>query len=127
MGHTLAIAIGGAVGAVSRYGVNKACARWLGSHFAFGTLAVNILGCLLLGLLFSMRSIDSERWNDVMHSGLTVGFLGALTTFSTFGFETTRHFQEAQHGLGVLNIASNLVLGLTAVYMGLLLGRWLSS
>jgi CrcB protein len=124
MGHVLAIAIGGAVGAVSRYGVNKACLRWLGPHFAFGTLAVNVLGCFLLGLLFSIRDFDSPRWNDVTHTGVTVGFLGALTTFSTFGLETTRYFREAQHDLALLNIAGNLVLGLAAVYCGLLLGRW---
>ena len=127
MGHVIAIAVGGAAGAVSRHGVNKLCARWLGSHFAFGTLAVNVMGCLLLGLLFTMRGIDSPRWNDLVHSGLTVGFLGALTTFSTFGFETTRHFQDAQHGLGLLNIAGNLALGLAAVFCGMLLGRCLAS
>ena len=125
VGHVIAIAVGGALGAVSRYGVNKACARWLGSHFAFGTLTVNVVGCLLLGLMFAMRNFDTPRWNDVTHSGLTIGFLGALTTFSTFGFETTRHFQDAQHGLGMLNITGNLLLGLAAVYGGILLGRWL--
>lgn len=127
MGHVLAIAVGGALGAVSRYGVNKACARWFASYFAVGTLVVNVLGCLLLGMLFAMRNVDAPRWNDVTHSGLTVGFLGALTTFSTFGFETTRHFQDSQHGLGMLNIATNLFLGLAAVYLGMFLGRWLTA
>lgn len=123
--HVIAIALGGALGALSRYGVNLACARWLGDHFAFGTLVVNVLGCFLLGLLVPLGSADIPRWNGVTHSGLTVGFLGALTTFSTFGFETTRHFENTQHSLAMLNVGANLVLGLAAVYTGLLLGRWL--
>ena len=124
MNHVLAIAIGGAFGAVSRYGVNKACAHWFGNHFAFGTLLVNVVGCFLLGLLFGMRSIDSSRWNELTHSGMTIGFLGALTTFSTFGLETAQHFQESHHHLGLTNIAGNLLLGLAAVYGGITLGRW---
>jgi len=125
MGHLVAIAVGGAVGAISRYGVNKICVRVLGSNFAFGTLVVNVLGCFLLGLFYAMQQSDSPRWNEATHLGLTTGFLGALTTFSTFGLEASLHFQSAQHGLGLLYIASNLVLGLAAVSAGMLVGRGL--
>ena len=123
--HVLAIALGGALGALSRYGVNLACARWLGEHFAFGTLVVNVTGCFLLGLLVPLGTADIPRWNAFTHSGLTIGFLGALTTFSTFGFDTTRHLENTQHTLAAVNVGANLLLGVAAVYAGLLLGRWL--
>ena len=124
--QVIAIAVGGALGALSRYGVNLACARWLGEHFAFGTLLVNVFGCFLLGLFVPLGAADIPHWNSVTHSAATVGFLGALTTFSTFGFETTRHIENTQHMLAVINVGANLLLGLTAVYAGLLLGRWLT-
>ena len=119
----IAIAAGGAAGAVCRHLVNLACARWLGSHFAFGTMVVNVAGCFLIGLLVALRTADSPRWDELTHSALTVGFLGALTTFSTFGFETARFFENAQHHLGLMNIAGNMVFGLLAVVGGLQVGR----
>lgn len=125
--HVIAIAIGGALGALSRYGVNVVCARWLGDHFAFGTLVVNVVGCFLLGLLMPLGTADIPRWNAVTHSAMTVGFLGALTTFSTFGFETARFIENTQHSVAALNVSANLVLGMAAVYAGLLLGRWIVS
>ncbi len=121
--HVVAIAVGGAAGATCRYLVHLACSRTLGSHFAFSTLTVNVVGCFLLGILIPLGTAEFPRWHAVTHSAMTIGFLGALTTFSTFGFETTRFFEEAQHGLGLLNIAGNMFLGLAAVYFGLQLGR----
>ena len=123
--HLGAVAVGGTVGAISRYLVNLACARWLGDHFAFGTLTVNVLGCFLVGLLVPLGTADLPRWNEVVHSALTVGFVGALTTFSSFGIETACFLEDSQPGAAVLNIGSNMVLGLAAVFGGLLLGRWL--
>jgi len=125
--HLLAIAVGGGAGAICRHLVNLGCSRWLGSHFAFGTMMVNVLGCFLLGMLMALRTVESPRWDDLTHSALTIGFLGALTTFSTFGLETTRFFENSQHYLGLLNIAGNMLLGLMAVFGGLQLGRMLAS
>ncbi len=127
MQHILAIAVGGSVGAISRYLISMGCKHWLGDHFAFGTLAVNVLGCFLIGLLIPLGTAEIPKWHAVTHSALTVGFLGALTTFSTFGFETTRFFENAQHGVALLNIGTNMLLGLMAVYVGLQLGRWLAT
>jgi CrcB protein len=123
MKQLLAVAIGGAAGAICRHLVNLICSRY---HFALGTLMVNIVGCFLIGLLISLRSADAQRWGDFTHSALTIGFLGALTTFSTFGFQTSQFFNNAQHGLGLLNIGSNMLLGLLAVYAGIEVARWLS-
>lgn len=124
-GHIIAIAVGGALGALSRYGMNVVCARWLGEHFAFGTLVVNVVGCFLLGLLMPFKDADIPRWNAVTHSAAAVGFLGALTTFSTFGFETASYIEKTQHSLAALNVGANLVLGMAAVFAGMLLGRWI--
>lgn len=123
MKHIVAVALGGALGAICRHLANLACSR---SHFPWATLAVNVVGCFFIGLLITVRSADASRWDDVTHSALTIGFLGALTTFSTFGFETHQLFSNQQHGLGVLNMASNMLLGLLAVFGGIEVGKWLS-
>ncbi len=122
MKHLWAVAIGGALGAVCRHLVNQLCSRF---HFPLGTLAVNVVGCFLIGLLITLRAANEQRWDSVTHSAMTIGFLGALTTFSTFGFESHSFFSNQQHGLALLNIASNMLLGLLAVYGGIEAGRWL--
>jgi len=121
--HVVAIAVGGAGGAICRHLVNLTCSRVFGNHFAIGTLTVNVIGCCLIGMLIPLGTAEFPRWGAVTHSALTIGFLGALTTFSTFGFETTRFFENEQVGFGLLNIAGNMLLGLAAVYGGLQLGR----
>ena len=97
--------------------------RSLGNHFAFGTLAVNVLGCLLLGFLF-----EAERTTSLVSPSLrllgAVGFLGAFTTFSTFGYETFRYWQSGASYLALLNISANLILGLGAVWLGWATSRW---
>ena len=117
MKQLLAVAIGGSLGAMCRHLVNQACSRW---HFPWGTLTVNVAGCFLIGLLLTMRS------GNIAHPALTVGFLGALTTFSTFGLETTHLFNNQQHGLALANIGGNMLLGLLAVFGGIEVGKWLS-
>jgi len=123
MYHLLAIAIGGALGAVCRHLVNLLCSR---GNFPWSTLTVNVVGCFLIGLLLTLRSADASRWSEVTHSALAIGFLGALTTFSTFGFQTHDLFSNQQHGLGLLNIGSNMLLGLLAVFGGIEFARWMS-
>lgn len=123
--NMLAIGFGGALGALCRHGVNIGCRRWLGEAFAYGTLTVNVLGCFALGLLTALAL--SPQWAErapwVAHSAVTVGFLGALTTFSTFGVETVRYSQASQHHLAIANVAANLVLGVLAVLAGMWVGR----
>ncbi|MCA9238150.1 MAG: fluoride efflux transporter CrcB [Planctomycetales bacterium] len=123
--NIIAIAIGGAIGAVCRHGVNIGCRRWLGEAFAYGTLTVNVLGCFAMGLLASLAA--SPQWAErapwVAHSAITVGFLGALTTFSTFGVETVRFSQASHHHLAVANVAANLTLGVAAVLAGMWVGK----
>ncbi len=123
MKQILAIALGGALGAICRHLVNLACSR---SSFPWSTLTVNVIGCFLIGLLLTLRAADASRWGEHTHSALAIGFLGALTTFSTFGFQTHELFNSQQHGLGLLNIGSNMLLGLLAVFGGIEVARWMS-
>ena len=107
---------------MSRYGVGVAAERLWGAQFAVGTLVVNVLGCLALGFLLA-----ADRGADLVGQSVrllvAVGFLGAFTTFSTFGFETLRYFQSGATQLALLNIVANLLLGLLGVWLGLLAAR----
>jgi len=120
----LAIAGGGALGAVLRFGMSNAVYRILGREFPYGTLAVNVLGSLLMGFLFVMlveRLAISAEWR----AALLVGLLGAFTTFSTFSFETLALFESGEPVKAITNIALSVFLCLTATWLGLSLGRQL--
>jgi len=115
----LCVASGGALGAVSRYLLSVGAVRLWGEHFPFGTLLVNVLGCFCLGLL--AESVGD--WHPAAKPGIGVGFLGALTTFSTFGVETLKHLEKGEFGVALLNVSANLLVGLLAVWLGVTLGR----
>ena len=116
MREVLFVAGGGAVGAVLRYGLNHAFVRWCGSSFPCGTLFVNVLGSLALGLLagWSARGIVSADLRLL----LGVGVMGALTTFSTYSLETFELFQDGRPGAAMLNLSLNVVTCLLAVGAG---------
>jgi fluoride exporter len=110
------VAAGGAAGSMARYLIALA-ATPIAARFPAGTLCANVLGCLFAGvLLFFVMQRDQPS----IHLRLLVatGFLGGLTTFSTFGFETVHLLQRGQTGAAVLNIAANVMLSLGAVYLG---------
>jgi fluoride exporter len=124
--NILAVAVGGASGAVLRFGVNEwfRLRGWATSSMA--TLSVNGVGCLLAGLLLvwlELRGPQSLIWRNL----LMVGFLGGLTTFSAFGVELLQSLRAGRADLALLIAASNLLLGLAAVAVGWWLGRliWL--
>jgi len=119
------IGVAGAAGAISRYGVGLWAHRQWGSNFAFGTLLVNVLGCLILGFILELDS--QTNWvNTPARLFLAVGFLGAFTTFSTFGFETLKFMQEGSHYLALMNVVANMVLGLMAIWVGWVLARMIA-
>jgi CrcB protein len=124
MSKVAAIAVAGALGAVARYYVCIIALRVAGPRFAWGVLCANVLGCLLLGLLMhaTLRG-GAGGLSPAMQSALGVGFLGAFTTFSTFGVDTIEHWQAGEPKLAIANVVANLVLGLAAV----LLGQWLGN
>jgi CrcB protein len=120
------IASFGALGALARYGTSVLAARLLGSGFAYGTLAVNLIGCFLLGLVvevFHQQMPTHNAWR----AALGVGFLGALTTFSTFGVETFAFIEKQRYAAAALNVGTNLIIGLLCVWAGVALGRMIAS
>lgn len=122
----VAMGIGGALGAVARFAVWRQMNLWLGTLLPWGTLAVNVLGAFLLGILamwFRSRTELSPEWQAVS----TVGFLGAFTTFSTFSIEVLGLLQEGAGFRAVVTIAANVLLCLGACWGGTLLVRNLSS
>ena len=122
--HFLYISAGAIIGANLRYLVGLwASQRW-GAGFPYGTLLVNVIGCLLIGLFYGL---GATRLNITPELRLffAVGFLGAFTTFSSFGYESISLLRSGDLLLGVLNIAANNLVGLLAVVVGLWLARLL--
>lgn len=118
----LLIAVAGGLGAISRYALSCAAVRVLGSDFPYGTLLVNILGCLLIGLLMHI-GLTTDIIPRSLGLVLSIGFLGSFTTFSMFSYETVRYIQDGAW-LGVAgNIGANVILGILATIAGLTLGQ----
>ncbi len=118
-----AVAIGGALGSVARYLVGVWLVALWGERFPLATLLVNVAGCFALGLLMHEAWAPATRHASLWHAGVTVGLLGGLTTFSTFGYQTVRHLDAGEPVLALANVALNLVLGLAAAGAGLWLSR----
>ncbi|MEM7252812.1 MAG: fluoride efflux transporter CrcB [Pseudomonadota bacterium] len=118
----IAIAIGGALGAVSRYAIASAIYAWLGRGFPTGTLVVNVLGSLLMGFLWVAMAERLDA-NSALRAGLTVGLLGAFTTFSTFSLETLALMQNGEFAKAGLNVALSVVLCILGCALGMMLAR----
>jgi CrcB protein len=118
----IAIAVAGALGALARYGLDGFVSRRTSGSFPWGTFVINISGAFLLGLVFTLAT---GRWGLAawLRSGLTIGFFGAYTTFSTLTFETYRLAEGRELGLAAANILGSCAAGLAAVYLGIVLGR----
>ncbi len=116
------LAVGGALGSVSRYGVSSLATRLGGTDFPYGTLAVNVLGSAVIGLLMHLV-LTQPGFPREVRLAVVVGFLGAFTTFSTFSYETTRALEAGQLGLAGVNIATNVLLCVGATVAGLAVGR----
>jgi len=116
MQQVLAVAVGGALGCLCRYGANVACVRWFEAPVFYSTLAVNVVGAFLVGLIAGLPFMQ----HPLLATGAVVGFLGGLTTFSTFSIETMRLWEAQTFVAAALNITANVVLSLLAVKLGLM-------
>ena len=122
MSKVVWIALCGGLGCLSRYFVSGWVYDWLGRSFPWGTLAVNILGAFIIGFLmeFGLRStlIPAD-----LRVGLTVGFLGGLTTFSTFSYETFRLLEDGEVLFAGFNAAGSVVACVFFAWVGIVAAR----
>ena len=118
----MAIAIGGGCGSVARFVLAREMGRFLGNFLPYGTLAVNVLGSFILGWLAAVF-LDRPEINSALRLGVTVGFLGAFTTFSTFSLESVQLLLSGAVWRAVLNVAANALACLGMCYLGMQLAR----
>ncbi len=116
------IAVGGAAGAVTRYLVDTTISQRWPSAFPWGTLAVNLSGSLVLGVLFAL-TVERGVLPASSRAPVMIGFIGAYTSFSTFMLESWRLVEDGAVGLAVANIIGSCLLGLVAVFIGVAIGR----
>jgi CrcB protein len=111
----------GSAGAITRMLVATVVTERLGNLFPYGTWLINVSGCFLLGLL--VGAIEAQVVSPALRPALAIGFLGAYTTFSTFGLETMTLLEEGSLSLAAVYVGTSLVLGVAAVALGLWIGR----
>jgi len=122
MRTVVGIAVAGALGALSRYGLEGLISGRFSGSFPLGTFVVNITGSFALGFLF-VALTERTTVEPALRTAITIGFLGAYTTFSTFSFETVRLLEDGAYGTAALNVIATLALGLVAVWAGMSVGR----
>lgn len=118
MGNVLWVGIGGFIGSVLRYIVSGLVHEWTKrDDFPIGTLAVNVLGCFIIGFL-SQLAESRGAFSPETRAFLIIGILGGFTTYSSFANETMYLWRDSEGLLAVLNVAAQVVLGLAAVWLG---------
>lgn len=124
MARLLWICLGGAVGTGARYLLSGWLLRLAGPGFPYGTLAVNVIGSFLLGLLMQV-SLSTELIPPTLRLALTTGVMGGFTTYSTFNYETLQLFQDGSWLLGGANLGITVIGCLAAGLLGMIAGRLL--
>lgn len=114
----VAIGTGGFLGALARYGLGGLVHRLLpGATFPYGTLAVNLLGCLLIGVMTGLAD-SRQLFRPEVRAFALIGILGGFTTFSTFGYETVAMLRDGSSVRAAANVGVHVVLGLGLVWLG---------
>lgn len=117
------VGLGGFIGAVLRYLLSGCVQKWTkNATFPYGTLTVNLLGCLIIGLLSQLVE-GRHLFSPETRIFVFIGILGAFTTFSTFGSETMNLLRDGETLLSLMNIGTHIFLGLTAVWLGQVFGQ----
>jgi fluoride exporter len=120
----IAIATGGAAGALLRFWVSSGVYQLLGRGFPYGTLAVNVLGSLAMGFLYVVL-LERSTVTPELRGAVLIGFLGAFTTFSTFSIETLNLIEQAELFKAGLNMLLSVSACIVACWFGLVIGRQL--
>jgi len=122
----LILALAGGLGTLTRYGTGVLVSYWAkDTNFPWAIFTVNMIGCLLFGIVFSFTESKTE-WPEEIRLYALVGFMGAFTTYSTFAFQSAAFIKESQWGLALANVLSQNILGILCVFAGLYLGKILS-
>lgn len=122
--ETLAIALGGAVGALLRFWTSTGVYSLLGRYFPYGTLVVNVLGSLMMGVL-TILMLERMSVGPELRAALLIGFLGAFTTFSTFSMETLFLIEQGELLKASLNVLLSVAVCIGATWFGVKIGRML--
>ena len=117
------IAVGGGLGAVVRHLMASGIQSAVPGFKPFGTMAVNVLGCLLVGIVMAWI-VRQKAVGSPLHLFLVIGILGGFTTFSAFGYETVNLIEQRQLSSALLNVVGNLALGIPAVFLGMKIVEW---
>jgi len=123
------VALGSALGGLTRWGVTVGAARWFGERFPWGTLFINVSGSLFLGWFLTYFRNFGIAWLEPANLRLlvAVGFTGGYTTFSTFEYESSQLIRDGDGFAGTTYIFGSVFLGLAAVRLGVLLAVWMGA
>jgi CrcB protein len=122
MNTYIVIAVGGAFGAISRFWITTNVDKLYAATYPWGTFIVNLIGCFFIGLLFVLFSEKISLADDV-RSLLVVGFLGAMTTFSTFSLDALLLIEQGQYGIAFSYLLGSVVVCLIATFVGINIAR----
>jgi len=123
MNTVLAVAFGGAVGAVARYLTVSAVGLWFGTAFPYGTLTVNVLGSFVLGAIVELSALVWSP-SPELRAMLVIGVLGSFTTFSTFSLDTVTLYQRGDYALCAAYIGASVILSIFGLFAGMHAVRW---
>jgi CrcB protein len=113
------IAIGSAIGGLSRFWLAEAFSRWLGTELPWGTVVVNITGCFMIGFFNTLTGPDGRVLaSTVTRQFVMIGICGGYTTFSSFSLQTLNMAQKGEWGMAGIHIATSVILCLLAVWLG---------
>ena len=123
MARLIWICAAGAAGTGTRYLVALWASQRFGSAFPYGTLIVNLTGCFAIAAV--MQAAAALSWSPTLRSAITIGFLGGMTTYSSFNYETTRLLEEGATGAAMFNATATVAGAFAAGWLGLLCARQL--